>query len=308
MKISILCPTYNAGSTLAQTLQSVIDQNDPNFEIIIADGGSSDQTLSIAQSFEPAVSCILYGPDRGQLHAIDRAAGAASGDVLYWLNADDIVMPGAFREARKILSSPSVDFVYSDNFAFNAELEEVYVGPTIRWLRRIHHEVFYRQLYSETVFFRSFLLPSPRPDNYTMRVYTDYAFFIRALMGARGCWTPKRLGAFRILDGQASQVHSARKVMEFREVRNAYYSSRGWNPLFVWGLRALTAPEFAIMHVAWPSIERGVRRIVRMATGDRKRLAQARLFFGQWLLEENPGYRAHPKTVGSDELEAILFR
>lgn len=308
MKISVLCPTYNAGETLAQTLQSVIDQNDPNFEIIIADGGSSDQTLSIAKRYEPSVTHILTGPDEGQLHAVHRAGAVASGDILYWLNADDIVMPGAFKEARDKLSSPHVDFVYSDNFAFSSDRRELYVGPTIRGLRRVFHEVFYRQLYSETVFMKSFLWPSPNVSEYSLRVYTDYAFFIRALTGAKGCWTPKRLGAFRVVAGQASQRHSERKLSEFRAIRNAYYSDRGWSALGVFLRRLIAAPEFFILHFLWPSLERGGRWIVRLVTRDSKRFDQTRVFFDQWLLEGPPDAAGEFRSSLGDICEPELFR
>ncbi|MFV2034104.1 MAG: glycosyltransferase, partial [Halocynthiibacter sp.] len=188
MKISVLCPTFNAGATLHETLQSVVRQDYQNFEIIIADGASTDDTLQVAQHFRPFVTTIISEPDRGQLEAIFRAAQAATGEVLFWLNADDIVMPGAFSAAIKALSAARVDYVFSDNFAFDQTGGGLFVGATIRGLSRKQHELFYRQLYSETCYFKRYLLPEPDPSFYDLRVYTDYYFFLRTLQGARGQW------------------------------------------------------------------------------------------------------------------------
>ncbi|WP_161495648.1 glycosyltransferase [Caulobacter sp. X] len=306
MKISVLCPTFNAGKTLAETLQSVIDQGDENFEIIIADGGSTDETLLIAAQFEPYVTNILTGPDKGQFHAIERAGSVATGDVFYWLNADDIVMPGAFSEARQILSSHEIDYVYSDNFAFNSERRELYVGPTIRGLSRPYHELYYRQLYSETVYMKSFLWPSPYPDNYKLRVYTDYAFFLRALAGAKGKWTAKRLGAFRVVAGQASQLHAERKMAEYSSIRRDYYNLRGWGPAELLLRRALALPGFLVFHIFRPSLERSWRKLFRLLSGDRKRNAQVSAFFDNWLVSGSH-YRMS-REAGHQQCERELYR
>lgn len=307
-KISVICPTFNAGAFVAQTLQSVIDQVDPSFEIIVADGGSSDDTLAIVASFRPHVTHVIEGPDRGQRHAIDRAVTAASGEIIYWLNADDIVMPGAFREARRLLQDDSIDFVYSDDFAFDAEARSLSVGPTIRGLKRRHHELFYRQLYSETVFFKSYLVPEPQEGEYDLRVYTDYAFFLRTLSGAKGKWTSKRMGAFRIVAGQASQRHAERKLIEFKRVRAAYYSIMGWEPRHILGLKLLHFPSFALTQWLWPALERGSRRLWRWASGDKRRRDQANLFFDEWLLQGQPNGEPQDTPRDRHQLETGLYR
>lgn len=97
-KISIVTPSLNQGRFLRQCIESIIAQNYINLELIIIDGGSTDESLAIIKEYENQISYWVSEPDRGQSDAINKGFQRASGDVVAWLNADDYYLPGALQQ------------------------------------------------------------------------------------------------------------------------------------------------------------------------------------------------------------------
>jgi glycosyltransferase involved in cell wall biosynthesis len=101
MKISIAVPSYNYGAYLTACLQSIAEQEHSDFEVLIADGGSADDSLQIAQRFaaRDARFRVVSTADRGQADAVQRAFSQAGGDIFGFLNADDMYLqPTALSE------------------------------------------------------------------------------------------------------------------------------------------------------------------------------------------------------------------
>lgn len=92
-KISIITPSYNQAQFLEATILSVLGQNYPNLEYIIIDGGSSDMSSEIIRKYEDKLAYWQSKKDRGQADAINQGFEKSTGDVLMWLNSDDILMP-----------------------------------------------------------------------------------------------------------------------------------------------------------------------------------------------------------------------
>lgn len=101
-KISVVTPSYNQGQFIEETIRSVLQQDYPNLEFIVIDGGSTDNTLEVIKNYEPWLAYWESEPDRGQSHAINKGIEKASGELLLWLNADDLVLPGAFKKVVKL--------------------------------------------------------------------------------------------------------------------------------------------------------------------------------------------------------------
>ena len=94
--ISIVTPSQNQGCFLGETIESVLAQGYPALDYFVQDGGSTDQTLEILETYRGRVPFVSE-PDRGQADAINRALQRASGEILGYLNSDDLLLPGALR-------------------------------------------------------------------------------------------------------------------------------------------------------------------------------------------------------------------
>lgn len=92
-KISIITPSYNQGRFLEETIRSILLQGYPNLEYIIIDGGSTDNSVEIIKKYKPWLSYWVSEPDKGQSHAINKGFEKATGQILGWLNSDDMYLP-----------------------------------------------------------------------------------------------------------------------------------------------------------------------------------------------------------------------
>lgn len=99
-KISIVTPSLNQGEFIGETIRSVLSQEYPNLEYIVMDGGSSDKTLDILRSCSDRVKWISE-KDKGQTDAINKGLRMASGEIVAYLNADDLLLPGALEKVAK---------------------------------------------------------------------------------------------------------------------------------------------------------------------------------------------------------------
>jgi glycosyltransferase involved in cell wall biosynthesis len=83
-KITIITPTFNQGNYIEESILSVLNQNYPNLEYIIIDGGSTDETVSIIKKYEEKIDFWLSEPDAGQTDAINKGFAKATGEIINW--------------------------------------------------------------------------------------------------------------------------------------------------------------------------------------------------------------------------------
>ncbi|MCK7482651.1 MAG: glycosyltransferase [Candidatus Moduliflexus flocculans] len=114
-KISIIIPMLNMGRYLRECLTTIKKQNYPNIELIIIDGGSTDNTHEILAQYDDMISIFVSEADRGQPDAVTKGLIRATGNIVHWHAADDIVLPGAFkRVVAEFKWHSDVDLVFSD--------------------------------------------------------------------------------------------------------------------------------------------------------------------------------------------------
>ena len=113
--VSIITPSFNQAQYLEQTIQSVLGQDYPRIEYIVIDGGSTDGSKAIIEKYAPQLSYWQSQKDAGQTDAINQGFARAKGDVLAWLNSDDILYPGAVSKAVEALGRfPEAVMVYGN--------------------------------------------------------------------------------------------------------------------------------------------------------------------------------------------------
>ncbi len=102
-KISIITPSLNQGHFIEATIRSILEQGYPNLEYIVIDGGSTDETLAILERYAGRLTWISE-KDRGQADAINKGLRMVTGEIMAYLNADDLLLPGALLRVAKVFT------------------------------------------------------------------------------------------------------------------------------------------------------------------------------------------------------------
>jgi glycosyltransferase involved in cell wall biosynthesis len=120
--VSVITPSFNQAKFLEATMKSVLNQTYPNLEYIVVDGGSTDGSVQIIQSYAKQLSWYVSEPDQGQSDAINKGFKKAQGEIIAWLNSDDLYLPGTIAEAVEIfLEHPEAAMVYGDAVSADSE-------------------------------------------------------------------------------------------------------------------------------------------------------------------------------------------
>lgn len=113
--VSIITPSFNQAAFLEETILSVLSQDYPAIEYWVVDGGSSDGSVEIIKRYAHKLSGWVSEKDAGQADAINKGLRWAKGDILAWINSDDLYRPGAISSAvAKLRGNPEVGLVFSD--------------------------------------------------------------------------------------------------------------------------------------------------------------------------------------------------
>ncbi|HEU5166437.1 MAG TPA: glycosyltransferase family 2 protein [Chitinophagaceae bacterium] len=122
-KISIVIPSYNQGQFLEETILSVIDQQYPNLELFVVDGGSTDNSVDVIKKHEQHLTWWVSEKDNGQSEAINKGLKNTKGEIVCWVNSDDLLMPGSLQViSSAFISAPmQVGLIHGGSIVFNAD-------------------------------------------------------------------------------------------------------------------------------------------------------------------------------------------
>jgi len=245
-KVSIVTPSFNQAPFLEQTLRSVLEQDYPNLEYIVIDGGSSDGSLEIIHKYADRLAYWQSQPDQGQTDAINQGFARASGEILAWLNSDDLLLPGAVSVAvRALHEHPEAAMVYGDALLINAEGKTIGKFPAAqtdyRKLRR-----GYVHIPQQASFFRADLWQQVAPLDVSFYFAMDYDLWVRLAALAPLVYVPELWAAFR-LHGAGKSIAADDRC--WPEMLRVHYRDGGkvLSPIvFKYWLRKLASP--LLMH------------------------------------------------------------
>lgn len=208
--ISIITPSFNQADYIARTIDSILDQDYPNLEYFIQDGGSQDGTEQILQGFAGRLTGWRSATDSGQTQAINLGFRQTHGEIMAWLNSDDLLMPGTLaRVADYFTRHPEIDVVYGHRILIDENDSEI--G---RWILPGHND----QVLSwadfvpqETLFWRRRIWDRIGGElDESFRFAMDWDLLLRFRdAGARMARLPYFLGAFRIHSAQKTSAMMA---------------------------------------------------------------------------------------------------
>lgn len=174
---SIIIPTFNVAATLRACLDSIIGQTCSDFQVVLVDGASTDDTVEIAKSYSPTLGerlIIHSGPDQGPYDAMNRGVELSSGSWVYFLGADDnLYAPDTLAAIATFIADhePS-DIVYGDVIMRSTSYR--YDGPF-----DLDRLLFKQNICHQAIFYRRELFAGIGPYNLRYRLWADWDFNIR---------------------------------------------------------------------------------------------------------------------------------
>lgn len=221
-KISIVTPSYQQGVFLEETIRSVLMQGYPSLEYIIMDGGSTDETVKIIEYYSDFITYWVSEKDNGQSDAIAQGFSRTTGDIMGWLNSDDILLPNAlFMIAKYFITNESAKIVTGLRQVFNVDSKFIYNSyhgrPTSDYVRHIC------EIFQETTYWRREVWEKVGTIDSQFQFAMDYEYWQRIIhAGYKFVLIPQYLGGFRIHDRAKGSTMISKRNEELENIYRRY--------------------------------------------------------------------------------------
>jgi glycosyltransferase involved in cell wall biosynthesis len=221
-RISIVTPSFNQARYLEATIRSVLDQGYPDLEYIVIDGGSTDGSVDIIRRYADRLSYWVSEPDAGQSAAVGKGFRHATGEVLGWLNSDDILLPHALETVGKAFADArGVGLIYGARRVIDEDGRVIgsYRPPS---LLHKYYFAFGQWIPQECAFWRRELFDRAGGIDESMFFALDLSLFIRMWKVGRFKRIDAELGAFRTHPESKSSKHGDVMYSEAEKLRRRH--------------------------------------------------------------------------------------
>lgn len=232
-KISVITPSYNQAGFIEETIKSVLVQDYPHLEYIIIDGGSTDGTTGIIEKYREHLFYSVSEKDKGQADAINKGFKVATGDIICWLNSDDIFEPNALKTVAESYQETKADFIYGDGWLFGqgVRLHNKYatVKPGI-----VTKDIlkYCDPLHQPSTFWTRAVLDEVGFLDENLHYVLDWEFFIRISQKFKLVYVPFPFSGYRIHQDCKTESGNLKRSAEIIDIIQKY-ASEDWVKLYL---------------------------------------------------------------------------
>lgn len=290
-KISIVTPSYNQGQYLEQTILSVLNQNYPNLEYIIIDGGSTDNSIEIIKKYESRLKYWVSEKDKGQAHAINKALPYCSGEIFNWINSDDYLAKGALAKIAAAFEKNNPDIVAGGVNNFDEAGVVKKVSNTKLSIEEYLEKEVQLVYHQPGVWLKASKMKQVGNFNESLHYTFDQEYMMRYLLkNPAACYLDDVLAFFRIHNLSKSVSSANDFAWDFSEMYRGF-----WKSLERGDLKKKAKRKFK--DYEWPLLNGSINK------GERARLKN--LSLAVKAIMDDPAKRLNKKSMGW--LKHILF-
>jgi glycosyltransferase involved in cell wall biosynthesis len=249
-RVTVVTPCFNMREYLPRTIESTLAELEPGDEYFVIDGGSTDGSVDVIKSYAHRLSGWVSERDRGYADALAKGFARATGDVLCWINASDLLLPGSLRLARRVLSG-GTDLIFGDDFYIDEQDRVIFFSRG--YVRDLRAAMLYGGWapLQDACFWRRSLYERAGGIDIGLPHAADYDLFLRMSGLGRTEYVPFAFSAFRRHQGQksisgSSAYEQERRMARTRELAREPKSAlgkivaRSWHALALrWRIRVM---------------------------------------------------------------------
>ena len=258
--ISIVIPSFNQGRFIEDTITSILDQNYPRLELIVIDGGSTDNTVEIIKKYSSSISYWVSEKDSGQSEAINKGLAKCTGEVFNWINSDDMLAPGSLKNIGDAFANNNID-VYAGYCDYFEENISNIVLPNERMGLKpsVEDSIIFNKINQPGTFYRTAVIRQLGNISTDLHYAMDLELWLKYLLfyGKDKVFLSDQKTAFFRLHGNSKTISESEKFAHDREIIDLRMAV------------ACKAPQFLVEKMLkrnsiipgknqWPLIETGV--------------------------------------------------
>jgi len=266
-KISIVTPSYNQAEFLERTILSILNQNYPNLEYIIIDGGSTDGSVEIIKKYEKYLTYWVSEKDKGQSEALNKGFTRSTGHLIGCQNSDDIYLPGSFYKVAEVFKeNPNVDIIFGNRLDVD-EQDDIIGESRFTPFTVVGHWYEGMSLSIQSAFWQREVFSKIGMMDINFQIAMDWEFFLKAgLNKLQFKHVRFYFGAIRRHQGTKTATLSLEQVLKEREWAASHYGygkKNGW--VFPYKTYALFRRVICyFLQGDWDYLFRGIKRRIEI--------------------------------------------